>query len=70
MISRPKSKADLVGGDPPSFVIPSEAKDLQFASVADTGKLQIPRFARDDKNVLEQKEGRADSGGRGALATC
>jgi hypothetical protein len=31
--------------NPPSFVIPSEARDLHFR-----GKLQIPRFARDDNS--------------------
>src|SRR5208282_4895049 len=31
--------------NPPNFVIPSEARDLQFAA-----KVQIPRFARDDNS--------------------
>jgi len=31
----------------PDFVIPSEARDLQFA-----GYMQIPRFARDDNSQL------------------
>jgi hypothetical protein len=32
-----------------TLVIPNEVRDLQFASLANTGKLQIPHFVRDDK---------------------
>ena len=45
LAARGESGIPLFDTHSPDFVIPSEARDLQFRR-----KLQIPRFARDDNS--------------------